>query len=123
MHPIKEDTTNIENFIPAVGHATGIGATNNFTGEYVYEYYQLAWTAYAVGISDYDSTTKTGTLMLYYDYQPWQGETYNNGKSSIVMEDVSSFQFTASGTVIKIQVCVNNELMEDYSLCKEKTIF
>ncbi len=123
MHPIKQDSTQLNRFLPVQGHATGAGADNSFSGEYVYEYYQLAWTAYAVGISDYDDGNKTGTLKLFYDYQPWQGEEYTDGKSAIIMENVSSFQFTSSGTVLKIQVCVNNELLEDYSLCKEKTIF
>jgi hypothetical protein len=101
----------------------------DFSGTDIYEYYQLAWTAYAVGITDYDAGTNTGTLMLYYDYQPWKGDTYllkRDGtatKSEKIMDDVSTFQFMAIGSIVKIQVCVKSELLEDYSLCKEKTIF
>ena len=118
MHPINSNGTPDE-FI------TGIGGVN-FSDTDVFEYYQLAWTAYAVGITDYDTTSNTGTLMLYYDYQPWNGESYDDNtttKSKILMENVSTFQFMAIGSVVKIQVCVNSEVVEDYSLCKEKTIF
>lgn len=116
MHPINDVAGQPNQF------TSGIAGVD-FSGADIYEYYQLAWTAYAVGISNYDATTKTGTLMLYYDYQPWKGETYLNGKSAVIMNDVSTFQFMAVGSIVKIQVCVNSDLMEDYSLCKEKTIF
>ncbi|OIP54345.1 MAG: protein containing prepilin-type N- cleavage/methylation domain protein [Helicobacteraceae bacterium CG2_30_36_10] len=122
MHPIKTGAT--PNLLIPKDASTG--ADNNFTGIDVFEYYQLAWTAYAVGISDYNATgNNTGTLMLYYDYQPWEGEEYNNinAKSEILMENVSTFQFKSVGSLLKIQVCVNSDVVEDYSLCKEKTIF
>ncbi|MDD5400775.1 MAG: prepilin-type N-terminal cleavage/methylation domain-containing protein [Sulfurimonas sp.] len=117
MHPINADA-NLSRFV------SGIGGVN-FTGANIYEYYQLAWSAYAVGISDYNAATKTGTLMLYYDYQPWKGERYdaNTTKSVKIMDHVSTFRFKAVGAIVKIQVCVNSDLVEDYSLCKEKTIF
>jgi len=116
MHPINDVSGQPTQFAPASG---------DFTGVDVYEYYQLAWTAYAVGIDDYNDTTKTGTLKLWYDYQPWQGDIYTSGKSAIIMDNVSTFQFKAVGSIIKIQVCVNSDLVKDeeYSLCKEKTIF
>ncbi len=116
MHPINDVAGQPNQF------ASGIAGVN-FSGANIYEYHQLAWTAYAVGIRNYNAATKTGTLMLYYDYQPWKGESYLNGKSAVIMNDVSTFQFMAVGSIVKIQVCVNSDLMEDYSLCKEKTIF
>ena len=119
MHPINSGA-NVDEFV------SGIGGVN-FSGADIYEYYQLAWTAYAVGIIDYNiganAGTNTGTLMLYYDYQPWKGESYTNGKSVKLMDNVSTFQFRAVGSIVKIQVCVNSDVVEDYSLCKEKTIF
>ena len=117
MHPIQTDA-NSSVFIPKVG---------SFSGEDVYEYYQLAWTAYAVGITDWNATgNNTGTLKLWYDYQPWQGEDYNTSRQpQTIMKNVSTFQFRAVGSVLKIQICVKSDLEEDekYSLCKEKTIF
>lgn len=88
----------------------------NFTGVDVYEYYQFAWTAYAVA-------QEGDELALYYNYQPWHGEAYTDGTRVLLMSNVDTFRFTGVGSIIKIQVCVNTDLMEDYSLCKEKTVF
>nr|WP_294961604.1 protein containing prepilin-type N- cleavage/methylation domain protein [Sulfurimonas sp.] len=125
IHPI--DANGISKFKPI----TSIGADNNFSQVIAYEFYQLAWSAYAVGITGWDDTTKTGTLTLWYDYQPWKGDTYllqSNGdetKSQIIMQNVSSFRFIARESLLKIQVCVKSSLIKDeeYSICKEKTIF
>lgn len=118
IHPIIQDPTNTAVFKPKAG---------TFSGTEVYEYYKLAWSAYAVGIDDYNATgNNTGTLKLWFDYQPWAGETYSaNGQSEVIMENVSTFQFRAAGDVLKIQVCVKSTLVQDetYSLCKEKTVF
>jgi len=111
MHPVRS-TGIVTDFVSSTG--------TNFAGVDVYEYYQLAWTAYAI-------INENGTLMLYWNYQPWLGESYNdagiNVKSAIIMEDVDTFRFKTVGSVMKIQVCVNSNLVEDYSLCKEKTIY
>ena len=132
MHPIKKHTTINHVFIPKNALT---GADNNFTNVAVSEYYKLAWTAYAVGITDYNTTDdiNTGTLTLWYDYQPWNGDTYltkadgTETKNVTIMKDVSTFQFMAIGSLIKIQVCTKSNLLkdkdEDYSLCKEKTIY
>ena len=124
MHPIR-NTANIDEFIPKNSSTL---ADNNLTNVDVSDYYKLAWTAYAVGIRDYNTTTKTGTLKLYYGYQPWYGESYINAeKNATIMEDVSTFQFMAVGSLIKIQVCTKSNLLKDqneeYSICKEKTIY
>ena len=119
MHPIKSNGTN--QFAPVSGLD---GSNSTFTGANVYEYYQLAWTAYAVV-----HTPDDGNLTLYYDYQPWNGDTYlvkadgTQTKNAVIMENVDTFRFKAVGSIIKVQVCVNSDLVEDYSLCKEKTIF
>lgn len=117
MHPIHTNAT-INEFV----------ADSNLSGVDVYEYYQLSWTAYAVGITDYNTTTNTGTLTLWYDYQPWEGETYdNNGTAITLMENVSTFQYNVVGSLLKIQVCTKSTLDATgegkYSVCKEKTIF
>lgn len=109
IHPINADV-NVSKFVS--------GNAVNFTGADIFEYYQLAWTAYAVV---HDTATKE--LRLYYDYQPWEGETYLNGKNQLLMNHVDTFRFRGVGSIIKIQVCVNTNLVEDYSLCKEKTVF
>jgi len=104
--------------------ATGetiVPGVDDFSEVDVYEQYKLSWTAYALVLDS------NNTLRLHYNYQPWLGETYaNSGSNSILMENVNTFKFQASGDMIKIQVCVNDgNLTGDggYSLCKEKAIF
>jgi len=125
MHPIQTDA-NITYLIPRQGGT--VNTSNTFSGEDVYEYYQLAWTAYAIGIDDYNNTTNMGTLKLWYDYQPWEGEDYNSsGKSITLMENVSTFRYNEVGSILKIQVCTKSTFGAmsegNYSLCKEKTVY
>lgn len=119
IHPIKRNGTS---FTPV--KSDGTATVDSFVG---YEYYQLAWTAYAIGIDDYDDNNNSGTLSLWYDYQPWKGEKYTDDdtKKITIMENVSSFQFLGVNSLVKIQVCTKSRLIKDeeYSICKEKTIF
>ena len=126
MHPIKTDA-NITHLIPRRG---GTNNTNTFSGEDVYEYYQLAWTAYAIGI---DTTTEPTKLKLWYDYQPWDGDTFRTQAdgtltpSVTLMENVSTFQYNTVGSILKIQVCSKSTYDThgegNYSICKEKTVY
>ena len=118
----NEQSTTGTHQIGAAGAANRIvPGVDDFTGVDVYEQYKLAWTAYALEL--------VGTnLTLYYDYQPWKGESYNdiNRSSAILMQDVSTFKFQGIGDTIKLQVCVSdNNITGDggYSICKEKAIF
>ena len=112
MHPITTGT-NSDEFSSSTG--------TNFSNIDVYEYYKLAWTANAIVYET--ETNNKGTLKFYYDYQPWKGEDYADGKVSIIMKNVDTFKFMAIDSIIKIQVCVKTDLLEEYSLCKEKTVF
>ena len=89
----------------------------------VSEYYELAYTAFAVVVDD----PNAGDLSLYYNYQPWNGETYgNDGTRVLLMENVDSFKFVSSGDMLKIQVCVDdNNIFSGgkYAVCKEKTVY
>jgi len=127
MHPVRMGANNF--FIPQ-DHPTA--TDNNFTGVDVYEYYQLAWTAYAVALEDFDGDGTANELVLYYDYQPWDGEDYlNDGRATLLMENVDTFRFKSIGSIVKLQVCVFSTIISGdvkdaaggYSLCKEKTIF
>ncbi len=115
MHPIKKDTnsTYLKDDTPA-----------DFNGTEVFEYYKLAWTAYAVVLS------ADGNLTLHSNYQPWEGENYTQAvNKDLLMQNVNTFQFMANGSVVKIQICVFSDLLKDtkedmgYSICKEKTIY
>lgn len=114
MHRINS-SANIYEFTSGVG---GV----DFSGTDIYEYYQLSWTAYAIVHS------ADNNLYLHYDYQPWEGERYTDGKSELIMQNVGTFRFKATGSIVKIQVCVKSDIIDGneqggYSLCKEKTIF
>ena len=105
-----------------ISSVLGVGNENQFTPDYtnfvsVSEYYILSWSAYAIVYDD-------GNLTLHSDYQPWEGESYTDAtQQNLLMENVDTFQFMSSGSLIKIQVCVNSKVAEKYSLCKEKTIY
>ena len=121
------DQTNVMHPVTSVaGQPTRFASSNagNFGGVDVYEYYKLSWTANALVLSAPDANNMS-TLTFHYDYQPWAGERFNdaNTKKALLMEDVSTFQAMAIGSIIKIQVCAKTTLIEEYSLCKEKTIY
>ncbi|PHQ90789.1 MAG: protein containing prepilin-type N- cleavage/methylation domain protein [Sulfurimonas sp.] len=111
MHPIDASNARVDAFIPFVG---------NFRGVDIYEYYKLSWTASALVLNNI-----TGDLFFHTDYQPWLGENFNNViRPSLLMQNVDTFKFRAVGSLIKIQICVNNNLIQgNYSICKEKTIY
>ena len=119
MHPITIVLGQPNQFASSTG--------TNFSGVDIYEYYKLAWSAYAIAMEDYNATTKMGNLYLYHNYQPWQGEQFDDNNDSLhkslLMQNVSTFRFTSIGSIMKIQVCAKTDLVEEYSLCKEKTIF
>jgi len=126
MHPIKKDATDITAFIPRKG---GTSDSNDLKDVKVSEYYKLAWSANAVAIENYNTTTHMGDLYFYYNYQPWDGETYyttgHNIQKVLLMENVSTFRFIAVDTLMKIQICTKDNLIaeETYSICKEKTVY
>jgi len=119
MHPINDDT-NKSKYIS--GNSDDFVVLNEDLDD---ARYKLAWTAYAV---EYD--TSTGNLKFYYDYQPWNGEKYTDGKSVLIMENVSTFKKRQSFNIMKIQICTKSDFVkrsdsdeEQYSVCKEKTIY
>lgn len=98
-------------------------SVGNFGGRNMYEFYKLSWTAYAL-----QHNATTGELRLYYDYRPWLGETYANGASTVLMENVDTFRFRSAGDAIKVQVCIKDKNLfknntEEFAVCKEKTVF
>ncbi len=93
----------------------------DFSGVDVYEYYQLAWSAYAIV-----HNTVTNQLLLRYNYQPWNNNF--NATQTVLMENVDQFRFQARGEMIWIQVCTKDQNFQNtddgnYSVCKEKVIF
>ncbi|MBU1217205.1 protein containing prepilin-type N- cleavage/methylation domain protein [bacterium] len=112
IHPINA-TANPNQFTSSI-------AGVNFNGMKISNRYMLAWTAYAVV---HDGVN----LRFYYDYQPWQGENYLNGKNEILMQNINTFRIRTnpSGGIFSIMVCANSTLIvgEAHAICKEKVIF
>ena len=88
----------------------------------VTERYKLTWSAYALvpekqpnGLYD---------LNLYYNYQPWNNETYKDGKKKLLINNVSVFKFTENGGTIQFKLCATDNIGADYNIstCKEKAI-
>ena len=108
---------------------SSLASPNDFINQDVYEYYRLAWTAYALELEKVKDANgiERGTLWLHYDYRPWLGQNYHtNGSRVILMENVQTLRFSSIGDVMKIQVCVGDgDIFKQgaYSVCKEKTIF
>ena len=113
LHPVTMAGTSISD------NTTGAA---DFSGADIYEYYQYTRTAYAIHLN--------GTnLILYDNYQPWDGDNINTvatRTASLLMENVSSFKFTSMGDILIIQVCVSDGNVTgvgEYSVCKEKVVF
>jgi prepilin-type N-terminal cleavage/methylation domain-containing protein len=113
MHPVQ---------LPAAGTFTSPFAAD-FSNVDVYEYYQLARSAYAVSLEG-------NQLFLYYNYQPWNGGSMATaqaaGNKVLLMENVDTFKFRSRGDTLQVQVCVTENNITGqgaYAICKEKTIF
>lgn len=90
----------------------------------VYEFYEFSHSAYAVSLE------ANNELYFYYDYEPWSGGSMATaaaaGNKQLIMENVSTFNFTNVGDILVIQVCTSDEDITgegEYSICKEKLVF
>lgn len=89
----------------------------------VTERYKLAWSAYTLVPEDLDGDGLYN-LYLYYNYQPWNGETYNQGVKKLLTSNVSVFKFTENGGVIQFKLCASKKISATnrISTCKEKVL-
>jgi prepilin-type N-terminal cleavage/methylation domain-containing protein len=94
----------------------------NLAGQTVTEHYKLAWSAYALVPSD--NGDGTFDLVLHYDYQPWEGESYGDGKNQILVRNVSVFKFVGSDNTIRFKLCQQEKITNDktITICKEKAV-
>lgn len=93
------------------------------------EHYKLAWSAYSIcpkprGGDHYD-------LILYYNYQPWEGERLdgqncnsNTGEHATLITNVTVFKFAESGDTFRFKLCAQESIGGDtnVTICKEKAI-
>lgn len=117
--------TDIFNVINAVGAVAGAPIVENSE---IFEQYYLSHSAYAI------VPTPTGrgdfNLTLHYNYQPWYGERYdraNDGNTSLLAENISTFRFTQIGETIRVKLCIHDGNQSggdyDFSFCKERVIY
>jgi prepilin-type N-terminal cleavage/methylation domain-containing protein len=112
------------------GSCTGSGLTQldfvdtNSTKE-IYEHYKLAWSAYAIAPQCPTGVTDDCNLTLYYNYQPWERERYDqDANSTLLIEHVSTFKFNQMGDSIRLKLCVGEHFYDkNISFCKEKVVF
>ncbi len=114
-----------------VSRVTGRGSPTIFTlanidpaPRVIKEHYKLAWSAYA--IVPVIQSNGLWTLWLHYDLQPWNGVDYinNGGQQSILLTNVSVFQFSGNENSIRFKLC-QQEWINDtdrVTTCKEKAV-
>ena len=91
------------------------------------EFYRLAASAFAVVPDDAPhqvGNVDTWDLHLHYDYHPWDGENYLDGKQSMLLRNVSVFRFRKEANSIRIKLCVvePTAIGDQISICKEKAV-
>jgi len=92
----------------------------------VHEQYQLTQSAYAIVPTKVDDSSGRSLyrLDLRYNYQPWNGDSYTNAPSKVLLDNVSVFRFSGAGDTIRFKICVDERIGEkEYiSICKEKAV-
>ncbi|WP_201353900.1 pilus assembly FimT family protein [Hydrogenimonas urashimensis] len=104
---------------------TTLNFVDGTTSKEIYEHYKMAWTAYALVPSCPSGVTDDCNLSLYYNYQPWYAERFDqDANSSLLMEHVSTFKFIQMGDSIRLKLCVGEHFYDkNISFCKEKVVF
>lgn len=136
MGLIPEDTSNSTTnciFPVTLNNATSFNFTDT-RPKIITERYKLAWSAYAIAPEDRDGDANSDgvdddglyDLVLYYNYQPWNGESYmsNTTSRSTLMHNVTVFKFSETGGVIRFKLCASENIGEDFNVttCKEKVV-
>ena len=122
-----------------------ITITDKVQPKFIYEKYFLVDSAYAIArkadlnatdwhcSSDLNwSDLSDNTLLLFYNYRPWKGETFcadNNGTRegnvTILMKNVSGFRFDEKDYTIRISLDINKSIKgsSPIHLSKMKVVF
>lgn len=87
------------------------------------ERYKLAWSAYALA-PELNSKGQYD-LLLYSNYQPWNGENYiQHGTRKTIMRNITVFKFSEVAGVIQFKLCATEAISKDLNVsnCKEKVV-
>lgn len=127
--------------IPTDGNITLASKPNE-----IYEKYYLTDTAYTVArgenidkiatcIADLNTTISDNTLFLFYDFRPWQGDTFcadggvggaKRGKVTILSKNVSGFEAGVIDGTIYFTLSINKEIRgseNNVTLSKQKAVY
>jgi hypothetical protein len=130
MGMIPEDSNSSTNCIFPVWNDTNTSLTFTTTPAHtaivpkiITERYKLAWSAYAIAPEDADGDGRFD-LVLYSNYQPWNGDNYINATRHVLMKNVSVFKFSENGGTIRFKICATEEISPDNNIssCKEKVV-
>lgn len=123
-----------------------ITLTDSVKPKYIYEKYYLTKTAYAITRGENIDHTKfdnnchrsdintsasdfNNTLFLFYNYQPYKGETYcgdgGDGNVSILAKDVSGFAVLYENDALRLKLDMTKDIRGStpVHITKEKVIF
>jgi prepilin-type N-terminal cleavage/methylation domain-containing protein len=116
---------------------------NTTAPEYIYEKYYLTKGAFAIArgadidqsascISDLNQNVDENTLLLFYEFYPYQGDTYcadnsgsQSGKVSILSYDVSSFGAVYENDIISLSIDMKKTIRgaTTVHITKQKAVF
>ncbi len=89
----------------------------------IYEHFTIGCSAYAIvpkqnAQGNYD-------LYLYYNFRPWKGERFSDGKSQLLVQNVTKFNFRRVAHTIELKLCTNSVVSSDINvtICGKKVIF
>jgi len=88
----------------------------------IYEFYYLAWSAYAI-VAEENSSSGDYSLYLYYNYRPWQGDSFLQGKKVLFIDHISTFTFRRRDRAIEIKICANSGDENNITFCSAKVVF
>ena len=114
--------SNTSDAISVLSNTSDTLTVNDLTGKTIREHYKLAWSAYAVVPTD--NGDGTFDLDLYYNYQPWKGESYTDGSHNVLVRNVSVFKFIGSDNTIRFKLCQQEKITDTdkITICKEKAV-
>ena len=99
---------------------------SGFANKQISEQYHLAYTANAIvpeqSTDPKDTANGVFDLNLYYDYRPWMGQGYKNGKKATLAKNVTRFVFTEKNGVIVLKLCMRAKNSE-ITICKSKAVY
>ena len=87
------------------------------------EQYYLSWTAYGLRVENEGGDKK---LYLYYNYRPWNGEEMvKDGQKTLLLNNVTQFFYSATGTTFKFHICVSNgvEGEDRVVFCRDSLVY